>query len=151
MHPRFQGDALISGDKMYWKALSGTADYFYFVFRVFIGLLFFQHGAQKLFGWFGGEAAELFSLMGVAGLIEFFGGLLIAIGLLTQIVALVGIIEMAVAYLMVHFPQGIVPIMNGGELALLYFAAFLVIFVYGARKFGVDNLIFKKRGQKRGQ
>lgn len=114
-------------------------DYFYFVFRVIAGLLFAQHGAQKLFGWLGGSQAELFSLMGAAGIIEFFGGILLALGLITQFIATLGAIEMLVAYFMVHFPNGWIPIVNKGELALLYFAAFLVLFVHGSRKWGLDN------------
>jgi|SRR3989344_3539278 len=115
------------------------------VFRVFVGLLFMQHGAQKLFGWFSDKAgAELFSLMGIAGVIEFFGGLLIAVGLFTRLVALIGGLEMLVAYFKAHFPSGLVPIMNKGELALLYFACFLVLLIYGAKKFSLDALWFKK-------
>ena len=61
----------------YFK-LNSYKDYLYFVFRVFVGLLFLQHGLQKLFGMFGGlggQSAELFSLMGLAGTIETLGGL----------------------------------------------------------------------------
>ncbi len=114
-------------------------DYFYFIFRVLVGLLFAQHGAQKLFGWLGGNQAELFSLMGAAGIIEFFGGILLALGLITQFIAALGAIEMLVAYSIVHFPNSWIPIANKGELALLYFAAFLVLLVHGSRKWGLDN------------
>ena len=118
---------------------------FYVVFRVFVGLLFFQHGAQKLFGWFGAQGtANLFSLMGVAGVIEVFGGLAIALGLLTRLAALGGIIDVIGAYFIAHFPQGWIPIMNKGELALLYFAAFLILIVYGAGKLSLERAILKK-------
>src|SRR3989338_468192 len=74
----------------------------YLVFRVFVGLLFAQHGMQKLFGWFGGlgggQAAALFSLMGVAGVIELFGGLAIAIGLFSRLMAILGALLMVAAY-----------------------------------------------------
>ena len=122
-------------------------DYFYFVFRVFVGLLFLQHGLQKLFGMFGGlggQPAELLSLMGLAGIIETFGGLGIALGLFTRLIAFVTAIEMAVAYFMVHIPIGAVPLLNQGEPALLYFASFLVIMVYGAGKWSLEKALMKK-------
>lgn len=76
------------------KLIERYSDYLYFVFRVFVGLLFFQHGAQKLFGWFGGNAVELLGLMGLAGLIESVGGLAIALGLFTRPFAFAGALEM---------------------------------------------------------
>ncbi len=122
-------------------------DYFYFVFRVFVGLLFLQHGLQKLFGMFGGlggQPAELFSLMGLAGIIETFGGVAIALGLFTRLVAFVTAVEMAVAYFMAHAPNGPIPLTNFGELPLLYFASFLVIMVYGAGKWSLEKALMKK-------
>ena len=105
--------------------------------RILIGLLFMQHGAQKLFGWFGGMGesggtAELFSLMGLAGVLEFFGGLLVVVGLLTTPVAAILALMMLVAYFMAHAPQGGLPIQNQGELALLYMAAFAFLSVSGS-------------------
>ena len=118
---------------------------FYFVFRVLVGLLFVQHGAQKLFGVLGGnQVATYFSLFGAAGIIEFFGGLMIAFGLLTRLAAFFGLVDMAGAMIIAHFPKGYIPILNGGELAMLYFAAFLVLLVGGTKKWGLD-FIFKKR------
>jgi len=125
------------------KLVKGYESYFYFVFRVFVGLLFMQHGSMKLFGWFGGNPANLLSLFGLAGVIEFFGGLAIVLGLLTNWVALVSALEMAVAYFMSHFSKGWVPIQNGGELALLFFAAFLVMIAYGSGKWSLDEIVFK--------
>ena len=122
-------------------------DYLYFVFRVLIGLLFLQHGGQKLFGWFGGlggNSAELFSLMGLAGMIEFIAGLAIVLGLFTRLAALISAVEMAVAYVMAHFSQSIFPILNQGELAALFFASFLVLLAYGAGKWNLGKLFFKK-------
>jgi putative oxidoreductase len=129
-----------------------NGDYFYFVFRVLVGLLFLSHGAQKLFGAFGGAgpdggAVQLFSLFGLAGIIEFFGGIFIVVGFLTRWTALVSAVEMIVAYFMVHSPGGFFPILNGGELVVLYFASFLVILVYGARKWGLDNVLFRSHNQ----
>ncbi len=114
-------------------------------FRVLVGLLFLQHGAQKLFGWFSTKGAvQLFSLMGLAGVIEFFGGLAIALGILTRLSALGSIITMLWAYFQVHFPKGIIPIMNKGELALVYLAAFLVILVFGAGKWSLEKKLWGK-------
>jgi putative oxidoreductase len=119
-------------------------DYFYFVFRVFVGLLFAQHGFQKIFGAFGGTPVELISLMGLAGLIELLGGLAIAVGLFTRLAAFVSGIQMLVAYFMAHASNGFLPIVNKGELALLYFAVFVAITAFGARKWGIEKVLLKK-------
>jgi putative oxidoreductase len=125
------------------KIIEKHSDKFYFAFRVLVGLLFAQHGLQKIFGLLGGNVAETFSLMWFAGIIELAGGILIAIGLLTRITALIAGVEMLVAFFKAHAPQGLIPIMNKGELALLFFAAFLILMSKGAGKWGLDNK-FKK-------
>jgi|TARA_B100001971_G_C17886311_1_gene380669 putative oxidoreductase len=120
-------------------------DHLYFIFRVFVGLLFLQHGLQKLFGAFGDRApVELFSLMGLAGIIEFSAGLAITLGIFTRLIASVAALELVVAYFMAHAPNGLIPIMNGGELALLYVASFLVLVVYGAKKWSLERALLKK-------
>ncbi len=127
------------------KIIEKNGDYFYFIFRVFVGLLFFQHGAKKLFGVFGAEEqVVLLSLMGLAGIIEFVGGLSIALGFFTRFAALISAVEMLFAYFKSHLPSGLIPIMNRGELSLLYFAAFLVILVYGAKKWSLEKFLLKK-------
>ncbi len=113
--------------------------HFYFVFRVLIGLLLLLHGVQKLFGVFGGQTAPMFTFFWVAGLIELVVGTLITVGLLTRIAALLGALEMVYAYTTVHLPQGFVPLLNQGEPAVLFFAAFLVLMAHGYRKWGMDN------------
>jgi putative oxidoreductase len=123
-------------------AKSGTAGATHALLRIGAGLLFFLHGTPKLFGWFGGMgpeggAAELVSLMGLAGILEVFGGLLIALGLLTRPVAVVLALEMLVAYFYAHVPRGPVPYSNGGELALLYCFLFLYIASQGSGKWSV--------------
>lgn len=90
---------------------------FYAVFRMVAGLLFAQHGAQKLFGWLGGMgeaggSAPFLSMMFFAGLIEFFGGLLIAVGFQASWAAFLASGQMAVAYFMVHAPNAAFPIRN---------------------------------------
>ena len=117
----------------------------YVLFRVLVGLLFLQHGAQKLFGWFTTKGAvQLFSLMGLAGVIEFFGGLAIVLGVITRLSALGSILTMLWAYFQVHFANGWIPILNRGELALLYLAVFLIILVFGAGKWSLEKKLFGK-------
>lgn len=122
----------------------------YFTFRVLVGLLFVQHGAQKLFGAFGstsylfGGGADLISLMTLAGFIEFFGGLAIVFGLFTRLAALLSGFVVLIGYFMAHAPQGVFPIVNKGELALLYFAVFLVLLAYGSGKWSLEKTLLKK-------
>jgi putative oxidoreductase len=110
----------------------------YALLRIVAGLLFAEHGAQKLFGAIGGQQVALASLMGLAGVIEFFGGLLIAIGLFASPTAFIASGEMAAAYFMVHAPQGFWPILNRGELAVLYCFIFLFVSSRGAGIWSVD-------------
>lgn len=115
--------------------------------RIMAGFMFMLHGAQKLFGFLlreGGSTAELFSLTGFAGVLEFFGGLAILLGLFTQPVAFVLSGEMAVAYFMAHFPRSFWPIENRGELAVLYCFVFLFLATSGGGKCSLDQLIRKK-------
>lgn len=111
--------------------------------RIGAGLLFMEHGAQKLLGWFGGmgdgATAPLFSMMGLAGVLELFGGLLIVLGLFTRPVAAILVLEMLFAYLTVHQPQAAVPVQNGGELALLYALIFAFLAAHGAGPFSLDH------------
>ena len=130
---------------MIGRYLKKHSDWFYVVFRVMIGLLFFQHGAQKLFGWFGAAGTvPALSLFWFAGIIEVIGGLAITLGVFTRLVAVIAIIEMIVAYFKVHNPTGLIPIVNKGELALLFLAAFLIIAVEGARKTSLELAVSKK-------
>lgn len=114
--------------------------------RIVTGVLFMQHGMQKLFGWFGGfggtpgATAPLFSLMGVAGLLEVVGGLAIVVGAFTQVVAFVLSGMMAVAYFMAHAPRGFWPIQNEGELAALYAFIFLYLATAGGGRWSLDSL-----------
>ncbi len=107
--------------------------------RIVGGLLFWQHGAQKLFGWLGGREAELFSIRGLAGILEFFGGILMLLGAFTKPVAFILSGEMAVAYFWRHFPRGFWPIENGGEPAALFCFIFLFFFAAGPGRFSVDG------------
>lgn len=106
--------------------------------RIIAGLLFACHGAQKLFGVLGGTAVPLTSQMGAAGVIELAGGLLIAVGFLTSYAAFIASGEMAVAYFQAHAPHGFWPILNHGELPVLFSFLFLYIAARGTVAFGVD-------------
>ena len=120
------------------KFLTNNGDYFYFAFRVIIGILFILHGWMKVSAIMVGKM-ELISLMGLAGVIETVGGLFIVIGLLTQWTALIAAIQMAFAYFMAHASNGLSPLANKGEPAVLFFAAFLVLAAFGARKWALDK------------
>jgi len=121
------------------RVLGRFSPQFYALMRIAAGLLFACHGAQKLFGLFGGQHVPLASMFGVAGIIEFFGGLMIAIGFLTGTVAFIASGEMAYAFFTAHLPRGPIPIRNGGELAVLYCFVFLYIASRGVGIWGVDK------------
>jgi putative oxidoreductase len=114
------------------------------ILRIGAGLLFMQHGLQKLFGLLGGfggtpgATAPLMSLMGLAGVLEFVGGLMLVLGLFVRPVALILALEMIVAYVQAHLPNGGFPVQNGGELALLYALVFLFLAARGAGPLSVD-------------
>jgi putative oxidoreductase len=116
----------------------------YTILRVVAGLLFACHGAQKLFGALGGTAMTSNPMMLAAGIIEFGGGLLIALGFLTSWAAFLASGQMAVAYFMVHAKGGFWPIINKGELAVVYCFLFLYIAARGAGPYSVDAIIRKR-------
>jgi putative oxidoreductase len=109
--------------------------------RAVSGFLMAAHGAQKLFGALGGQKAELMSQAGLAGVIEFFGGVLLILGLFTRPVAFILSGTMAVAYFQVHAPGGFWPIVNKGELAVLYCFVFLYLSAAGGGPISLDALI----------
>lgn len=112
------------------------------VLRIMTGLLFLAHGTAKLFQWpmmdMFKDGVQLFSLMGLAGVLEVVGGLLIVVGLFTRVAAFVLSGMMAVAYFMAHAPQGFYPLLNGGELAVLYCFVFLYFSAAGPGPWSVD-------------
>lgn len=123
------------------------------VLRIITAFLFFAHGAQKVFGWLRPPAPagapppaafNLLSLQGTAGALEFLGGLLLFFGLFTRPVAFVMSGLMAVAYFMAHAPQGFWPILNRGELAVLYCFVFLFLAVAGGGEWSLDRLLRRK-------
>ncbi len=116
----------------------------YALLRVVAGLLFACHGAQKALGMFGGPTG-LPAMMQLAGWIELVGGLLIAVGLFAGIAAFICSGEMAVAYFMVHASGGLLPIVNKGELAVLYCFVFLYIAAHGSGEYSLDRAL-RQRG-----
>ena len=111
------------------------------VLRIMAAFLFMAHGTQKLFAWpisQPREPVELFSLMGLAGVLELLGGGLLLIGLFTRPVAFVLAGEMAFAYFMAHAPRGFWPVLNGGESAVLFCFLFLYLAAVGAGPWSVD-------------
>jgi putative oxidoreductase len=111
--------------------------------RIILGFLFLQHGTAKLFGaphvaMFDG--LQLFSLMGAAGVIELVGGTLLLLGLFTRPVAFILSGQMAVAYFMMHAPAAFLPILNGGEMAVMYCFTFLYFAAAGGGAYSLDGL-----------
>ena len=120
----------------------------YALMRFMLGALFACHGAQKLFGVLGGEVVSK-PLMIAGGVIELFGGLLIAVGLLTRAASFLSSGMMAVAYFMAHAPKSFWPIVNKGESAVIYCFAFLFIAAYGGGLYSLDRL-FQRAGSTSG-
>lgn len=122
------------------RLLGRYADRIYPATRFVIGFLYACHGAQKLFGVLGG-ARELHNPQGLlAGIIEFFAGSLIALGLFAGIAGFIASGEMAVAYFLAHAPHGFWPIRNGGERAVFYCFFFLYVAAQGSGRFGLGSL-----------
>jgi putative oxidoreductase len=119
------------------------------VLRIIVGFLIMPHGAQKLFGFLATSPMmgphPLGSLMGVAGVLEFFGGLLFLIGLFTRPVAFILSGFAAVAYFMAHAPRGFWPLQNQGELAVIYCFVFLFFAAAGGGAWSVDRCIGRGR------
>lgn len=112
------------------------------ILRIIAATLFMQHGLQKLFGFPGTQAAspEFLSLVGIAGILEFFGGFLLLIGLFTRPVAFLLSGEMAVAYFMMHASRSYWPMLNQGELAVIFCFVFLYIAAAGGGAWSVDRI-----------
>lgn len=138
---------------------SSTDGYAALVLRVPVGLILAAHGAQKLFGWFGGYGLEgtgqwlasiglapgyLMALL--AGGAEFFGGVALVLGLLTRPAALVSAFAMLVAIFAVHIDNGLFMSNNGYEYALTLFAATLALAIQGAGRLAVDRMLLKRFG-----
>jgi putative oxidoreductase len=138
-------DTIAAGGDLMTTTPGRYAEIFYAILRVISGLLFAQHGAQKLFGALGGHVTTGSPKMLIAGIIEFAGGVLLALGLLTRIAAVLAAGEMAVAYFTVHAPQGFWPVVNKGELAVAYCFLFLYMAAHGGGPYSLDALFARER------
>jgi putative oxidoreductase len=114
-------------------------------FRILTGLLFMQHGLQKVFGILA-EQPAMNAMLWTAGVIELVGGALVAVGFQTRIAAFLASGLMAAAYFMAHAPNGFFPMLNKGELAVLYCWAFLVIATRGPGRVSMDAMINSREG-----
>ena len=117
------------------------------VLRIIAAFLLIAHGAQKLFGFLappGAPAPPLFSQIWIGGILEFFGGLLLLVGLFTRPVAFILSGMMAVAYFQSHAPGGFWPLQNKGELAVLYCFVYLFLAVAGGGEWSVDRLLRRR-------
>lgn len=122
---------------------SKYADIAFALLRVVVGLLFAIHGAQKLFGILGGKVQELPSQAWIGGAIELVTGALIALGFFTRPAAFLASGTMAVAYVQFHWKgatdERFFPVVNGGELAVVYAFLFLYITCVGGGRHSVDG------------
>jgi putative oxidoreductase len=119
------------------------------VLRIVAGLLFVQHGSAKLLHvppqpMF--AHLQLMSLLGIQGVIELAGGGLLTIGLFSRPVAFILSGDMAVAFFIAHFPRGWLPILNGGDLAVLFCFSFLYLWVAGPGPWSLDALLHRGAG-----
>ena len=116
--------------------------------RIVAGVLFFQHGARKIFGVLGAEeSVEIVSLVGLAGVVELLAGALIAVGLFTPWAAFISSGQMAVAFFIAHVPRGSLwPIANGGEPAVLFCFLFLYLASRDSGDWSLDRMLRDRRG-----
>ena len=125
--------------------LGKQSEWIYAPMRIVVGLLFACHGAQKLFGLLGGEQRISDPLMLLGGIIEFGGGLMVGLGLRAGLAAFLASGMMAVGYFKAHAPRGFWPIVNKGELAVLYSFVFLYIASKGSGLLSIDALLGRKK------
>lgn len=127
---------------MDFSRLSAYRPHLLSVLRIVTALLFIAHGTAKYFGFpsmgGGGGGVQVFSLFGVAGLIELVAGVLILVGLWTRPAAFIASGEMAVAYWMMHAPNSPFPMSNGGEAAVMFCFVFLYLVFAGPGPWSVD-------------
>ena len=141
----------------YVKTIFNTQGVGQLLLRVPVGIILSAHGAQKLFGWFGGYGQEVtaqwmqsiglapgFLMALLAGSAEFFGGLALIIGLLTRPAALISAITMLVAIFSVHIENGLFMSNNGYEFALSLLAATAALTIQGAGVWSADSVIYQK-------
>ena len=120
------------------------------ILRIVTAFLFVEHGSAKLLGFPVDPTAPhmpLTTLTTFAGVLELAGGALLLVGLFTRVVAFILSGEMAVAYFMVHAPHSFFPLLNKGELAVLYCFVFLYLVFAGGGAWSLDALIGRARAK----
>ena len=132
---------------------NGYVKFTWFLLRIVSGFTFFQSGAVKLFGWYGGMPAgqppiQLLSQVGIGAILEVVGGIAIVLGLATRPVAFLLSGEMAVAYWQFHAPGGTWPVENGGGPAVLYCFIFFFMSAYGAGDWSIDARLKRHHAAK---
>jgi putative oxidoreductase len=124
--------------------LEKYADHTYALMRIMAGFMFSLHGVQKILGLMTEHQPDLFSQVWFGGIIELVGGLLILVGFQTRLAAFLASGTMAVAYMQFHwkfqFGEAFFPVVNKGELAVLYCFVFLFIATRGAVKWGLERV-----------
>jgi len=114
------------------------------VLRIVTALIFLEHGSQKLFGFPAAAPPSglppALSFFWFGGSLEFFGGLLLLVGLFTRCAAFVLAGEMAVAYWLIHAPKSVFPALNGGDAAILYCFVFLYLVFAGPGLWSIDRM-----------
>ena len=130
------------------KTLAAAEPFMLSIFRIITGLLLFQFGVAKLFKFppvpmF--EKVEVLSLYGIAGTLELILGGLLILGLFTRPVAFILCGEMAFAYFIGHFPRGFIPVLNGGNLAIMLCFACLCLACVGGGPWSLDAMMREKR------
>jgi YVTN family beta-propeller protein len=123
----------------------------YAFLRVSVAFLLLFHAPQKMLGWYGGPQFPMLSLRGAASIVELIASALLAVGLFTTWAAAAAAIEMAGAYLVVHFPRGGWPIENRGELAVLYLVVFVFMAARGGGWYSLDRALTRKPPSSRGR
>jgi putative oxidoreductase len=125
-------------------SLDRWAPYALGILRIVAAIIFFEHGTQKLFGFpdrpGGGAAPSIFSMYGIAGLLEVIGGGLLIVGLYVRPTAFVMSGFMAAAYWIAHAPRSVFPVLNGGDAAILYCFLFLYLVFAGGGAFALDKV-----------
>jgi putative oxidoreductase len=136
--PTFLDGSLAAGR---WAGLGLAA------LRIMSGMLFVEHGTQKLIGFPEPThgTSPVFSLMGLAGCLEIFGGLLAVLGFQTRFVAFILSGEMATAYFLAHAPRNFFPVLNGGDAAILFCFIFLFLSLAGSGPFSVDSFMERRK------
>src|SRR3954449_11309409 len=137
---------------MNFSSLDRFSPHMLAVLRIVVALLFLSHGTQKLLGFPASPnpGPALFSIYGLAGVLEIVGGLLLVLGLFTRPVAFILSGEMAFAYFISHFPKSFFPAQNGGDAAILFCFVFLYLVFAGAGAWSLDNALSGQKSDRLG-